>query len=463
LDRAIQRLRRFRRNASRSKAVGAPVAATLGAFVAGTRFAALPKPLCDAGLRTILNHVGCALGTARDPAVLTALAVMRDISAAPVATVYGQATRLDAMAAAFVNAVAGNLLDFDDTHLRTVIHPAAPVVPVAFALAEAHGRSGAAVLEAVLLGGEVACRIGNMVSPGHYDRGWHITSTCGAFGAAAAAAKLLGLDAEQTAHAIGIAASEAAGIVENLPSAAKNVSVGNAARHGILAALFAARGWEAAPMALEGPLGWARATGDAPDLEAVTQGLGEDWEIARNTFKPYPAGIVFHAVIDAAAALREAIPAPTAITAVEVAGDALLLARGDRRVETARDARVSIHHCAALGLLRGSAGVTDFEQPAVDDPALAALRARVRARRDDSLARGAARVTVTLADGQVLERLVTEPVGSADRPLSDAALAAKYRANAALAGQASRAEAQLAALRGLATAPTLGPLMALLA
>ena len=443
--------------------MGAPVAATLGAFVAGTRFAALPKPLCDAGLRTILNHVGCALGTARDPAVLTALAVMRDISAAPVATVYGQATRLDAMAAAFVNAVAGNLLDFDDTHLRTVIHPAAPVVPVAFALAEAHGRSGAAVLEAVLLGGEVACRIGNMVSPGHYDRGWHITSTCGAFGAAAAAAKLLGLDAEQTAHAIGIAASEAAGIVENLPSAAKNVSVGNAARHGILAALFAARGWEAAPMALEGPLGWARATGDAPDLEAVTQGLGEDWEIARNTFKPYPAGIVFHAVIDAAAALREAIPAPTAITAVEVAGDALLLARGDRRVETARDARVSIHHCAALGLLRGSAGVTDFEQPAVDDPALAALRARVRARRDESLARGAARVTVTLADGQVLERLVTEPVGSADRPLSDAALAAKYRANAALAGQASRAEAQLAALRGLATAPTLGPLMALLA
>ncbi len=443
--------------------MGAPVAATLGAFVAGTRFAALPAPLCDAGLRTILNHVGCALGTARDPAVLTALAVMRDISAAPVATVYGQATRLDAMAAAFVNAVAGNLLDFDDTHLRTVIHPAAPVVPVAFALAEAHGRTGAAVLEAVLLGGEVACRIGNMVSPGHYDRGWHITSTCGAFGAAAAAAKLLGLDARQTAHAIGIAASEAAGIVENLPSAAKNVSVGNAARHGILAALFAARGWEAAPMALEGPLGWARATGDAPDLEAVTQGLGEDWEIARNTFKPYPAGIVFHAVIDAAAALREAIPAPTAITAVEVAGDALLLARGDRRVETARDARVSIHHCAALGLLRGSAGVTDFEQPAVDDPALAALRARVRARRDDSLARGAARVTVTLADGQVLERLVTEPVGSADRPLSDAALAAKYRANAALAGQASRAEAQLAALRGLATAPTLGPLMALLA
>ena len=439
------------------------VAGTLGAFVAGTGLAAMPARLRDAGISTILNHVGCALGTARDPAVLTALAVMRDISAAPVATVYGQATRLDAMAAAFVNAVAGNLLDFDDTHLRTVIHPAAPVVPVAFALAEAHGRSGAAVLEAVLLGGEVACRVGNMVSPGHYDRGWHITSTCGAFGAAAAAARLLGLTAAQTAHAIGIAASEAAGIVENLPSAAKNVSVGNAARHGILAALFAARGWEAAPRALEGPRGWARATGDAPDLTAITQGLGEEWEIARNTFKPYPAGIVFHAVIDAALALRPAIPSPAAIAGVEVAGDALLLARGDRAVATARDARVSIHHCAALGLLRGSAGVTDFEQPAVDDPALAALRARVRARRDEALPRGAARVTVTLADGQVLEQVVTEPRGSAGRPLSAAELAAKYHANAALAGHADRAEAQLAALRDLAAAPSLGPLMALLA
>jgi len=440
-----------------------PATAALGAFVAETGLAAMPAPLRAAGLRTILNHVGCALGTARDPAVLTALAVMREISATPVATVFGQASRLDPMAAAFVNAVAGNLLDFDDTHLRTVIHPAAPVVPVAFALAEQRGLSGAAVLEAVLLGGEVACRVGNMVSPGHYDRGWHITSTCGAFGAAAAAAKLLGLDAGRTAHALGIAASEAAGIVENLPSAAKNVSVGNAARHGILAALFAARGWEAAPRALEGPLGWARAAGDVPDVEAVTNGLGHDWEIARNTFKPYPAGIVFHAVIDAALSLRPAIPAIDAIREVEVAGDALLLARGDRPVATARDARVSIHHCAALGLLRGSAGVADFEAPAVADPALAALRAKVLARRDDTLPRGAARVRVTLTDGQVQEALVTEPIGSAGRPLSDAALDAKYRANAALAGHADRADAQLRALRGLAAAPSLGPLLELLA
>jgi len=439
-------------------------AETLGEFVADSRWEAIGPGLRLSAIRTVLNHVGCALGTARDPAVQTALAVMREISAAPVATVYGQGCRLDPMAAGFVNAVAGNLLDYDDTHLRTVIHPAAPVVPVAFALAEQRGLAGAEVLHAALLGGEVACRIGNMVSPGHYARGWHITSTCGAFGAAAAAAKLLGLDAARTAHAIGIASSEAAGTVENLPSAAKNVSVGNATRHGILAALFAARGYEAAPASLEGPLGWARATGDEPDLSTITEGLGSDWEIARNTYKPYPAGIVFHAVIDAALALRAEIPSPEAIARVTVAGDALLLARGDREVRNERDARVSIHHSAALGLLRGQAGVPDFEQPAVDDAVLAGFRAKVAAALDESLPRGAARVTVELADGRTLTRTVTDPVGSAANPLSDAALDAKYRANAALGGIApARAEAQLAALRGLAEAPTLGPLMELLA
>ena len=261
-----------------------------------------------------------------------------------------------------------------------------------FALAEQRGLSGAAVLHAFLLGGEVDCRIGNAVSPGHYARGWHITSTCGAFGAAAGCARLLGLSAEQVAHAIGIASSEAAGTVENLPNAAKNVSVGNAARHGILAALFAAEGYDAAPAAIEGPLGWARATGDAADMAAITEGLGMRWEIGRNTYKPYPAGIVFHAVIDACLELRARLDVPPeAITAVTVAGDALLLARGDRVVRNARDSRVSIHHSAALGLLRGRAGVADFEQPAVDDPALAAFRAKVTAALDETLPRGAAR------------------------------------------------------------------------
>jgi len=435
----------------------------LAQFITESRFDALPEVLRHEGRRSILNHVGCALGVARDPAVIAAHAVMQESSGKPSATVYGQRDKLSVMEAAFVNAIASNLLDYDDTHLRTVIHPSAPVAPVAFALGEEIGASGAEVLHAFLLGAEITCRIGNAVSPGHYARGWHITASCGVFGAAAAAARLLRLSAEQTADALGIAASQSGSIVENLATAAKNIGVGNAARNGILAARFAARGYRAAPLALEGQLGWARAMGDEPVLTEITEGLGQRWEIARNTYKPYAAGIVFHAVIDACLALRESLGAAVAhITRVTVAGDALLLARGDRVVRNERDTRVSIHHCAAIALVLGRAQVTDFEMPSVQDPELAALRAKVVAECDTSLPRGAARVTITLANGSTHQAYVEHPRGSAENPLSDAELAAKYRANAALGGTTVQAEAQISALRALDQAPSIAPLMGLL-
>jgi 2-methylcitrate dehydratase PrpD len=407
--------------------------------------------------------VGCALGVARDPSVITALEIMREASGKPSATVLGQRDRLGVMEAAFVNAIASNLLDYDDTHLRTVIHPSAPVAPVAFALGEETAASGAEVLHAFLLGGEIACRIGNAVSPGHYARGWHITASCGVFGAAAAAARLMRLSAEETTHALGIAASQSGSIVENLATAAKNIGVGNAARNGILAARFASRGYRAAPLAIEGPLGWARAMGDAPVMAEITEGLGRRWEIARNTYKPYAAGIVFHAVIDACLALREQLGKAVAhIKSVTVAGDALLLARGDRVVRNERDTRVSIHHCAAIALLLGRADVADFEMPAVQDTELAALRAKVVAECDASLPRGAARVTVTLADGRTHQTMVEHPRGSAERPLSDAELATKYRTNAALGGTTAHVEAQLAALWALDRSASIAPLMEML-
>src|SRR6185437_5074616 len=267
----------------------------LGRFIAGSRWDALPNKLRHEGKRALLNFVGCALGVARTPPIEMAIRVLAPLSGADRVTVLGRAERLDLLGAAFINAVSANLLDYDDTHLRTVIHPTAPVAPAALGLAELRGLSGADVLHALILGMEVECRIGNAVSPGHYARGWHITSTCGVFGSAAASAKLLRLDAERTWHALGIAASQSAGIVENLPSAAKNVSVGNAARNGLFAALLAEQGYTAAPAALEGALGWARAMGDEPDVPEITGDLGDRWEVLSNTYKPYPCGIVMHA------------------------------------------------------------------------------------------------------------------------------------------------------------------------
>ncbi|MCW5684907.1 MAG: MmgE/PrpD family protein [Pseudolabrys sp.] len=397
------------------------------------------------GKRSILNFLATALGSSADPAVAMAMATLAPLGGSPACSVIGRDERLDLLGAAFVNAVSANLLDFDDTHLETIIHPAAPVAAAALALAETHGCSGRDVLTAFILGVDVECRIGSAVSPGHYARGWHITSTCGVFGAAAASGKLLGLPAEKITHALGIAASQSAGLVENLPSAAKNVSVGNAARNGIFAALLAQNGYEAAPRSIEGPLGWARAMGDVLDLERLIRGLGRGWEIAANTYKPYPAGIVFHSVIDGCLKLRTRL-AIDAVETVTVSGSPLLLARGDREVRNERDARVSIHHCAAVALLIGAAGVSEFSQDAVFRPDIVAFRKKVRAELDLALPDGASRVIIRLKSGEEFGETVVAARGSLSDPLSDADLEAKLRAGLRQSGSPWDGECIIAAV-----------------
>jgi 2-methylcitrate dehydratase PrpD len=385
--------------------------------------------------RSILNFFATALCSARDPVVMAAMRTLSPFSGAATATVIGHSERLDALCASFLNAISANLLDFDDTHPETIIHPAAPIAAPILALAETRRLSGRDVLTAFILGVDVACRIGNAVSPSHYARGWHITSTCGIFGAAAACAKLLELPAEGIANAIGIAASQSAGNVENLPSAAKNVSVGNAARNGLFAALLAQQGYEAAPRAIEGPLGWARTMGDEPDLARLLDGLGKSWEIAKNTYKPYPAGIVFHSVIDACLLLRERIGGRVEqIESVIVQGSALLLARGDRPVNNERDARVSIHHCVACGLLLGAAGVVEFALSTVVRSDIAKLRQKVTAELDRELPDGAARVVLRLSSGQAFTETVISPRGSLATPLGDRDIETKLRECARIGG-----------------------------
>ncbi|MDQ8732522.1 MmgE/PrpD family protein [Bradyrhizobium sp. LHD-71] len=402
-------------------------AQTLADFVASTTWADVAGQSHEAK-RSILNFFATALGSAHDLTVTAALRALSPYSGAATSAIIGRTERLDAQSAAFINAISANLLDFDDTHLDTIIHPAAPVAAPVLALAQARGFPGHAVLTAFILGVEIECRVGNAVSPGHYARGWHITSTCGVFGAAVACGKLLALSADQISNAIGIAASQSAGIVENLPSAAKNVSVGNAARNGLFAAVLAAEGYSASPRAIEGRLGWARAMGDEPDLVRLTGGLGETWEIAKNTYKPYPAGIVFHAVIDACFRLRAKLDQRIGnIETITVQGSALLLARGDRTVRNERDARVSIHHCVACALLLGAAGVTEFSDAAVSRPDLMSLRQKVRAELDASLPDGAARVTIRLTTGEMLRETVTDAKGSLADPLSDGDIEAKLR------------------------------------
>ncbi len=406
--------------------------ARLAAFVTGFRGEELPIAMRHEAKRAILNFFGVALGGRLDPAGAIALKVIAPMVGKPAATVIGYPQRFDILNAAFMNALNANVLEFDDTHMPTVIHPTSPVAPPLFALAESARVSGSALIEAFVLGVEVACRAGNSVSPGHYARGWHITATCGVIGAAVACARLMGLSAEQTAHAIGIAASQAAGLVENLPTGAKNIQVGNSARGGLLSALFAQQGYTAAPQALEGARGWARASGDTPDMKVLLGGLGQTWELAKNACKAYPCGIVLAPVVDACLDLRRDHRLSTDdVESVMVRGNSLLLARADRpQVLDDRIAKLSIQHSAAIAFVLGAAGVKEYA--AIDYPEIVAFRAKVSAQADDAIPIEAAIVIVRTKGGQEFTAHVQHARGSLERPLSDAEIEAKARELAVL-------------------------------
>lgn len=438
------------------------VALRLGHFVRDVQWRDVSDTLKHDAKRSLINFFGCALGVARDPEINALAAVLDAFSGPREVTVIGRTERMDALSASTLNAMSANLLDYDDTHLDTVMHPTAPVAPPVLALAERYGYCGADVLLAFILGVEVECRIGNAVSPQHYARGWHITATCGIFGAAVAAAKLRRLSPQQTAHALGIAASQSAGLVENLPTGAKNVGVGHAARNGLFAALLAERGYSAASTALEGPLGWARACGDSLNTERLFADLGTQWELSKNTFKPYPCGIVMHAVIDACLDLRETYCLTAAqIESVRVRGDALLLARGDRVVRNARDARVSIHHCVAAPFLWGEAGVEEFSPERVMGDAAVSFRDLVRAELDTNAPVGAATVIVRTRSGDTFEVTVEQARGSIEKPLTDTELEAKVYELAAMRLPAADIAPLLDRLWQLHDMATIHPLMAL--
>ncbi|HEU5178822.1 MAG TPA: MmgE/PrpD family protein [Burkholderiales bacterium] len=368
----------------------------LAGFLAASRWQDIPPEIRREGRRAILNIAGCVVAGRSDPAV--------EILGR---TFPGEDALLDAAAA--------TAHDYDDTHLRTVIHATPPVAGALFALARERSISGAEFLHAFLLGMETTCRLGNTVTPGHYERGWHITSTCGVFGAAAAAGKVLGLSKDQIRHSFGIAATQAAGLVEVLGSMARVLNAGFAARNGLAAARLAADGFEGPARPLEGLRGFLSVFGGANDQRRLTDRLGEHWELTQVACKPYPCGVVLHALLDACLEQREKIRDSESIV---VALNPLAVERTDRpEPRNALEARLSAHHAVAVAALRGRAGLAEFTDTAAVDPQLQAFRRRVRVVPEGRLDKMAALVTAG-------KTVISAP---ASTPLDDARLEAKLR------------------------------------
>jgi 2-methylcitrate dehydratase PrpD len=405
------------------------VTRTLARFVVEHRYADIPETVRHEAARSFLNWVGCAVGASRHETVERALAALAEFSGPPEATVLGRGDRLDIMHAALMNGIASHTFDFDDTHLKTVIHPSGPVASAILALAGRQPVKGEDFLHAFILGVEVECRIGNAVYPAHYDIGWHITGTAGVFGAAAAAGRLLGLSEQQMVWALGIAATQSSGLREMFGTMCKPFHPGNAAKNGLFAALLAQQNFTSSDQAIEAKRGFANVLSTQFKPAEITERLGETWEIALNTYKPFACGIVIHPAIDGCIQLRN----EHRLKAEEIESIALkthplvLELTGKKTPQAGLESKFSVYHSAAVAIIHGAAGEAQYSDACVRDPKVIALRDRVSAVADPAVHEDQVRIAIRMKDGRTIEKFVEHAIGSRDKPMSDAALEAKFR------------------------------------
>lgn len=422
----------------------------------------------------IVDTVGVTLAGAVEPAVTILAETLAGPGAEGPSLLLGGRRRVSAMDAALVNGTAAHAIDYDDMASAMGGHPSVPVVPVAFALGEALGASGQDVLEAYIVGFEAECCLGRVVHPHHYSAGWHPTSTLGVFGAAAAAARLLRLNAGRTATALAIAASMASGVKANFGTMTKPLHVGHAARDGLLAAQLAVRGFTANPEAFEAKEGFFAAY---DGLENVILGnlLGKPasgLEVEQEQFglKQFPCCGSTHPAILAMLDLvgRERFSAED-VAGIDILAHRRRLPHTDNPAPTtALGGKFSVQYVTARALLDGCVRLGHFEPDAIAEPHVRALLAKVSARpfeaaRSDAQHEFACEVTVTLQDGRKLTGLAESALGRGPaNPMSDQEMWEKFSDCAAAALPGHRIEVAFAALNRIETWASINEVTALL-
>lgn len=410
------------------------VTARLADWIVGVKGSDIPAEVRKEGVRTFVNWVGCAVGGARHETADRALAAIDPFSGPRKATVLGRTEKLDALHAALLNGITSHVLDYDDTHLKTIIHPAGPVASALLALSEIRPLSGQDLLTALIVGVEVECRIGNAVYPDHYDRGWHITGTAGVFGAAAAVGHAIGLDAQKMCWALGLAATQSAGLREMFGTMTKSFHPGRAAQNGAMSAFLAEAGFDSSEQAIEAKRGFANVLSDKQDYGEILNDLGTRWEAALNSYKPFACGIVIHPTIDACQQIRTEIGEQVKdIAAVRLMAHPLVLElTGKRSPKTGLEGKFSVYHAAACALLRGDGAPTAFTDEVVNLPEIVALRDKVTASADPSCHEAAVTVEVVFNDGATLTKKIDRAIGSREKPLSNEQLEIKFMNQAKL-------------------------------
>ena len=407
----------------------------LAAHAATWRDRPLPPDLAHHARRALVDWFAALLpGATRAPASLMAPALAAERGEGG-ALCYTTGQRGAPRHAALLNATAAHTVEFDDIHRDSGLHPGAPTIAAALAVAQDQGLAMEDLLRAIIAGYEVGCRIALAVQPSHY-RHWHTTGTVGTFGAAAAGALLLGADAAQMGNALATAATMASGLQQAFRGAgmSKPLHPGHAADAGLLAARIAMAGVTGAPDVLHGPVGFAAATSDSTgDWGKALAGLDRDFAIAAITFKNHGCcGHIFPA-LDGLAALRAAHGfGPDDVEGVHVGGYRATKELCDRpHAATEQEARFSVQYCVAALLHLGGVRLAAFTPDALANPALRAIMPRVSVSLAPDLAdayprRRAAHLRVVLRDGRVLTHTQPNRKGDPEDPLSDAELSGKF-------------------------------------
>src|SRR2546422_325778 len=344
----------------------------LAEFVVKSRWEDCPAAAVDAARRAILDCLGVMLAGSTEPAARIVQQIAEAEGGAPLATIVGTRRRTGAVWAALANGTAAHALDFDDTNFAMLGHPSAPVLSAALAAGELALADGRALVHAFLLGFEVETTLAEVINPAHYEKGFHATGTLGTIGAAAAASRLLGLDAAQTRTALAIAATQASGLKENFGTMTKPFHAGHAARSGVLSALLARDGFTASEQAIEGPQGYFAVLSAGKRDERMLDSLGAPWKILETgvAVKPYPSCACTHSIIDSTLELQRTHKiTPEQVAEVTVSVNAAvprILIHANPR--SGLEAKFSGEFSAAAALCEGRVGIATFRDDKTDDP-----------------------------------------------------------------------------------------------
>jgi len=403
-------------------------------YTVNMKFEDLPPAVIEAGRLAIMDWLGSVMAGSREPPARMVAKVVLRAGGIPRATLIGFDQLSSALNAALVNGTSCHILELDDLHRSSIMHPAAPIISAAAAAAEERNAGGRDLLTAVVAGYETGIRIAEAVTPAHYHY-WHTTATCGTFGAAAAAAKIIALDPGGVVNALGSAGSQAAGLWEFLEDGAmtKHLHPGKAAMNGLLAALLAEEGFTGATRILEGDKGFFRATADEYFTDRVTAGLGKEFRILGNSYKIYPSCRHTHSAVDLALKLAGEGLDPTDIASIMVktyrhACDLV----GGTSFETPYKAKFSLPYCFARALVDKKLDLRSFDFSKPHDPLVVQLVAKCRVVLEPELEkmypfRWPAAVTVILKDGRVIEASTDYPRGDPENPAGIKEMQEKFR------------------------------------